>query len=247
METTKKILLAMDFDHTLIDENSDLWVKKLAPNGELPEHIEAQYSNTGWTQYMASIFEYLHSIGVTERDMKQCLHEIPVTDGMEQLLKYCSDQNYETIIISDSNSVFIDLILANAQLTDLITRVFTNPAYFDESGCLKIEHYHTQDWCDLSTVNLCKGSILQDYVKKRKEEGIQFDSVVYVGDGTNDLCPSLTLKERDFVCPRVDFRLWKKIQKMTSASEADNGHKLYAQVLNWNSGLDILNCLKQFQ
>lgn len=63
MENQKKILLAFDFDHTLIDENSDLSVKKLAPNGQLPESIEAQYSATGWTEYMAAIFKYLHSIG----------------------------------------------------------------------------------------------------------------------------------------------------------------------------------------
>jgi pyridoxal phosphate phosphatase PHOSPHO2 len=51
-------LLAFDFDHTLIDENSDLSVKKLAPNGQLPESIETQYSATGWTEYMAAIFKY---------------------------------------------------------------------------------------------------------------------------------------------------------------------------------------------
>jgi pyridoxal phosphate phosphatase PHOSPHO2 len=64
MENQKKILLAFDFDHTLIDENSDLSVKKLAPNGQLPESIEAQYSATGWTEYMAAIFKYLHSIEI---------------------------------------------------------------------------------------------------------------------------------------------------------------------------------------
>jgi 2-hydroxy-3-keto-5-methylthiopentenyl-1-phosphate phosphatase len=57
--------------------------------------------------------------------------DIPVTDGMIELLKYCQDQNYETIIISDSNSVFIDMILENAQLTKMVTKVFTNPAYFN--------------------------------------------------------------------------------------------------------------------
>jgi 2,3-diketo-5-methylthio-1-phosphopentane phosphatase len=131
---------------------------------------------------------FLFISGIRENDLKKCMTDIPVTDGMIELLKYCQDQNYETIIISDSNSVFIDMILENAQLTKMVTKVFTNPAYFDENGCLKIDYYHTQDWCDLSTVNLCKGHILQGYIQKRKQEGNQFDFILYVGDGTNDLC-----------------------------------------------------------
>lgn len=60
---SKKLLFAVDFDHTLIDENSDIYVKRLAENGELPESIEALYSSTGWTEYMGVIFEHLHSKG----------------------------------------------------------------------------------------------------------------------------------------------------------------------------------------
>ena len=187
--------------------------------------------------------------GIRENDLKKCMTDIPVTDGMIELLKYCQDQNYETIIISDSNSVFIDMILENAQLTKMVTKVFTNPAYFDENGCLKLDYYHTQDWCDLSTVNLCKGHILQGYIQKRRQEGNQFDFILYVGDGTNDLCPSLTLKEQDFVCPRINFRLWKKIQKISTASESEKAKlpRLTANILNWNSGLDVLECLKQLK
>ena len=187
--------------------------------------------------------------GIRENDLKKCMTDIPVTDGMIELLKYCQDQNYETIIISDSNSVFIDMILENAQLTKMVTKVFTNPAYFDENGCLKLDYYHTQDWCDLSTVNLCKGHILQGYIQKRRQEGNQFDFILYVGDGTNDLCPSLTLKEQDFVCPRINFRLWKKIQKISAASESEKAKlpRLTANILNWNSGLDVLECLKQLK
>ena len=39
----EKILVAFDFDHTLIDDNSDLYVRKLAPGGKLPQYIKDQY------------------------------------------------------------------------------------------------------------------------------------------------------------------------------------------------------------
>ncbi|XP_063421098.1 probable phosphatase phospho2 [Mytilus trossulus] len=251
MESSRKMLLAIDFDHTLIDENSDLWVKRLAPDGKLPDHIEALYSSTGWTEYMGSIFQYLYEIGTKEEDIRKCMEEIPLTEGMADLLKYCNDKSYEIIIISDSNSVFIDMILEHTQLQKMVTKVFTNPAHFDDTGCLKIEYYHHQDWCDLSTINLCKGNILQSYLEKRGEEGINFDYIFYIGDGTNDFCPALTLKETDYVCPRINFRLWKKIQKLknpeSSESTKEELPQLHAQILNWSSGLDILEQIKQLE
>ena len=39
----EKILVAFDFDHTLIDENSDVYVRKLAPDGKIPQHIKDKY------------------------------------------------------------------------------------------------------------------------------------------------------------------------------------------------------------
>lgn len=64
--TSEKILFVFDFDHTVIDDNSDLYCKRLAPGGKIPQEIEETYSDLGWTQYMGLIFDYLHKHGVTE-------------------------------------------------------------------------------------------------------------------------------------------------------------------------------------
>lgn len=39
-----KILVAVDFDHTLIDANSDTYIVKLAPEQKFPEDICKRYS-----------------------------------------------------------------------------------------------------------------------------------------------------------------------------------------------------------
>lgn len=39
-----KILVAVDFDHTLIDANSDTYIVKLAPGKRIPEEIRNRYS-----------------------------------------------------------------------------------------------------------------------------------------------------------------------------------------------------------
>lgn len=36
-----KTLLALDFDHTIIDKNSDVFVQRLAPNGKVINNVVA--------------------------------------------------------------------------------------------------------------------------------------------------------------------------------------------------------------
>ena len=48
----KKILLAFDFDHTIIDENTDTLIWNLAPDKHLPSEIKDQYQPAKWTRFM---------------------------------------------------------------------------------------------------------------------------------------------------------------------------------------------------
>ena len=50
---------------------------------------------------------------------------------MKMMVSLHNDSS-EIIIISDSNSVFISELLDEANLTKYISKVFTNPAFFDE-------------------------------------------------------------------------------------------------------------------
>ena len=239
-----KILFAFDFDHTVIDENSDLYCKRLAPDGKIPQEIEDTYSDLGWTKYMGLIFDYLHKHGVTEKHYNDCMTEIPLTSGMRELIEFAVEKKHECIIISDSNSKFINSILTETGLKEAFSAVYTNPAEFDSEGRLTLEYFHYQDWCKLSTVNLCKGQILEDHMTKQERTGTRYKHVVFVGDGSNDFCPALRLSEKDYICPRESYRLWKKIKKMESDPEIKGEHELKAQVVNWSSGFDILDFLK---
>ena len=111
--------------------------------------------------------------------------------------------------------------------------MFTNPAHFDSDGQLTIERFHEQNWCQLSARNLCKGHILKEYITKRACDGVHFDRVNYVGDGSNDLCPSLRLTSRDRVFPRAGYPLHKLIPARVDSGE------LVAEVYPFNSGDDV--------
>jgi len=85
----KRVLVAFDFDHTLINKNSDTYVLRLLPDGsDLPQYIRELYSTTGWIDYQREVFQYLHSCHVTKEQLLSCVAEIPWIEGMRELLEY---------------------------------------------------------------------------------------------------------------------------------------------------------------
>ena len=135
--------------------------------------------------------------------------------------------------------VLIDHILQTVGLRDAFCEIYTNPAKFDDDGCLTLNPYHHQEWCSVSTENLCKGDILDRH--RRSSSHGDFDIVIYIGYGSNDLCPALRLHPADIVFARRGFKLATAIdQAMTNG---ENGH-MAARVVLWDTGRDILNTLK---
>ena len=190
---------------------------------------------------MGEIFRYLHENNTTPEQMLELMTQIEFSPGMLQFLTSLDREKTETIIISDSNSVFINHILFHHNIHPHINRVFTNPARFNPKGQLEIEMYHVQDSCDLSTVNLCKGHVLESYIEERASQNVNFTHVAYIGDGQNDFCPSLRLKDSDFVFPREGYSLVKYMEKMKTEKDLH----IKANVHLWSSGCDILNVLQQ--
>lgn len=230
------ILVAFDFDHTLIDDNSDVRVQSLAVDGYIPDKIRKLRKTDGWILFMNGVFQLLHQQGTTPKQILDCIVDIKWTQGMIELLHFLDQKSYEMIIISDSNSVFIDAILNAANVHSVFKGIFTNNADFDENGCLRVYPYHHQDWCNLSTENMCKGDILTKYVSKRKEQGVEFGLIAYVGDGANDMCPSLRLSESDLIFGRKGYSLLTAIH--------ESCEKPIAKVIPWDSGYTIMDYLR---
>lgn len=72
--------------------------------------------------------------------------------------------------------------------------------------------------------------------------GVEYETVFYVGDGHNDLCPILRLGKVDVGCVRRGYRLEKEIQRVIDGGGAD-GQQLYADVIFWNDGKDLLEAI----
>ncbi|XP_020282232.1 pyridoxal phosphate phosphatase PHOSPHO2 [Pseudomyrmex gracilis] len=233
------VLAAFDFDHTICDNNTDVVARKLLPEWKIPEDVKDLYKSSGWIAYMNKIFELLHENSIDARTIENAIVNIPAVRGIETLLESLSKNGHEIIIISDSNSIFIDRWLKSKKLEHLVSRVFTNPAWYDDDGKMRVGMYHTQHTCKLSSINLCKGQILMDYVRERRVQGKCFEKIVYVGDGQNDFCPLMRLLETDLACARKCYALVSILDSIPSNESTK------AQILLWNDATDLYCNLKQ--
>ncbi|EFN80840.1 pyridoxal phosphate phosphatase PHOSPHO2 [Harpegnathos saltator] len=232
-------LVVFDFDRTICEDNSDTVARKLLPEEKIPQEVRNLYQSNGWLTYMNRIFKLLHDNSIDGKQIKNAIVAIPAVAGMETLLTTLHANGHEIIIISDSNSLFINWWLQSKKLEHTVSRVFTNPAQFDEDGRLKVDMYHMQRSCDLSSMNLCKGKILMDFISEKHAQDVYYDRIVYIGDGKNDLCPILRLSEADLACPRKDYMLIKCLAKLPH-----NMHPV-ATIMAWKDGTDLLQSLEE--
>lgn len=169
------------------------------------------------------------------------METIPFTAGMTDLLTFISEHKstVDCIVISDSNTMFIDWILNASGLHAAVDRVFTNPAKINDLGYMEVQCYHSHD-CQRCPVNLCKKKVLELFLSEQAGGGVEYKRVFYVGDGGNDLCPTSCLRGRDVAMPRKGYTLEKLLGKLAGQGST----ALQAKVIAWDSGTEILEELK---
>jgi len=66
---------------------------------------------------------------------------------------------------------------------------------------------------------------LQSLIIEKIQESISWGDhnkrVIYLGDGSGDYCPSLRLKDKDFVMPRKNYPVWELICKDPLLTKAE--------------------------
>lgn len=149
--------MVFDFDYTMVDANSCIKIRQLLGRLDDDDYRFLRRGGPGLIGQMFSIFELLHKKGVAHAAMKDKIQTIPLTNGMQQLFSFLKSDSFE--VVSDANTLFIDWLLEKHGIREQVGHVYSNPAEFDADGKLALQHYHHQDWCDLSTSSLCKGML----------------------------------------------------------------------------------------
>jgi pyridoxal phosphate phosphatase PHOSPHO2 len=125
----------------------------------------------------------------------------------------CSCQDYRT-----GRSGF-SLTSQHHGLTDLFSEIVTNPAHWDATHS---DHLHIgrrllstspPHGCTVGCLaNMCKGDELDAYLVANGGKD-SFDKIVYVGDGGNDFCPLLRMRQGDTGYVRKGFELDERVKE----------------------------------
>lgn len=183
---------------------------------------------------MDKVFSVLHLEDLKKDDYVRCFETLQFMEGMKETCHFLQSKKVPSIIISDSNTYFIDHLLERDSLCDAFCGIYTNPAVWLSNGCLHVEHHHEHD-CNHCPQNLCKRRVVQKHLA---DHNLSYENIVYIGDGHGDLCPCLALKKGDYILARKGYKLLKCLQG-ESQSEVE------AEVVPWDSGFDVLQLFQK--
>lgn len=222
------MLAVFDFDHTIVNDNSDIVARNIInPPNLIPD--SKNYPND-WTQYMQQVFDTIKNINISTEQIINSVSIMSPNKGMPKLLRALYENNINIIVVSDSNSLFIENWFKYNKLFDVLSYVYTNSGNI-EDGRITIKPYASQTLCDWCTKNMCKGTIIKEHILCTNKI---YNKLFYFGDGKNDLCPVLKLNQNDIAFPREGYVLDKLLKS----------HTTEAIVIPWSTGDDIYEYLK---
>ncbi|PWN28176.1 hypothetical protein BDZ90DRAFT_231934 [Jaminaea rosea] len=219
----KKQLIVFDFDWSLADQDSDRWVHEaLCPR--LRRKMKSLKSSVQFTDLCAQLLVELHEVeGKSREEIEEAMRAMPFHPAMKRgvkNLKQHSSPATTLFLLSNSNTIYIDTILRHQGLAPgVFDEVVTNPASWSTEGCLQLSRRVPADaakqhGCTVGcSPNMCKGEELEAFLARHG--GFEaFDRIMYVGDGGNDYCPLLRMREGKDVAFVRRFRgLEKRIKE----------------------------------
>ncbi|XP_075989369.1 pyridoxal phosphate phosphatase PHOSPHO2-like [Anticarsia gemmatalis] len=222
-------LAVFDFDRTVVLDDSDATIINKLKENKPPPEWEA--TNKDWTPYMSDVFEHAFTAGLSQDDILSCIGAMRPTPGIEQLITTLATEGWDVLVLTDANTVFVQHWLKVHGLSDCITSVITNKAFFS-SGRLYIEPCMRQTACARCPTNLCKSIALLRWCQQH-----QYQRIVYSGDGRNDYCPATNLPANATVFPRSGYPMDELIKKTLSSSSP----QIKAKVVPWHDAYTILH------
>ncbi|KAI1294480.1 hypothetical protein EDD11_008117 [Mortierella claussenii] len=173
-----------------------------------------------------------HLGGDLAKQQKDLVEKMQWTDLQDMLL----GQMHERGVTRQDLEKTLSKIPFTFGIDQLFSTIITNPAHFDKTGRLHIKRFLDLDQephhCPLPChVNLCKGQELQKLIDQSA-----WDQVIYMGDSTNDFCPSTRLQSRDIVLARANLLLEENIKL--------HPEMLKAKVIYWESPKHALEIIQ---
>ncbi|XVE51966.1 hypothetical protein DITRI_Ditri02bG0082100 [Diplodiscus trichospermus] len=236
MAAAAGIVVIFDFDKTIIDCDSDNWVLGEFGATELFEQL---LPTIPWNSHMDRMMTELHSQGTKMEDIVAVLKRAPIHPRIIQAIKSAHSLGCDLKIVSDANVFFIETILEHHELRECFSEINTNPGFVDEEGRLRIFPHHdfnkSPHGCHHPCPpNMCKGLVIER-IQASLSTVEEKKTIIYLGDGIGDFCPSLKLGDGDYVMPRKNFPICDMICK--------NRRLIKAEVCEWSNGEELQHVL----
>ena len=197
---TAKTLFVFDFDDTVVEGSTECMAMEVAPP-LMVHQLWLQKDTVSWPETVDYVMGELHRAGYGREAVLGQVLQMKVFAGVLAVMKKIrSCPHTDMMVLSEANTALISAYLDKIGLRDTFLHVIANPGHFDDSGCLHVKRYHIHQ-CHRCP-GLCKGTVLRGLLA----EG-NYGCVVFVGDGSNDVCPSTELSERDHIVARELFPL----------------------------------------
>eukprot|EP00771_Trimastix_marina_P002240 gnl/Trimastix_PCT/3361.p1 GENE.gnl/Trimastix_PCT/3361~~gnl/Trimastix_PCT/3361.p1 ORF type:complete len:255 (-),score=31.21 gnl/Trimastix_PCT/3361:231-995(-) len=236
-----QVLCIWDFDHSLIEDNSDIVVvDELAPDLRALMREYTKEHTHSWTVLMGLVFEKIHQRGVTIDQLAQSIRGLRVDPGVVEAMTWMHYHNVDIRIVSDANTFFIDTFLKAHGWDSWVSHIVTNPSHVAPEGCLVIEPFvptSLPHGCPLCQPNICKGAIVEPWVREAA-----WARVLYVGDGRGDLCPCLRLhRPQGVALARAECSLSKLLAEREA--RGDPGLPI---IRAWHNGHELSSLIQEF-
>jgi pyridoxal phosphate phosphatase PHOSPHO2 len=224
------IVVVFDFDKTIIDCDSDNWV---VDDFGLTNMFNELLPTMPWNDLMDKMMNELHSRGKKTEEIAEVLRRVPIHPRIVPAIKAVHALGCDLRILSDANRFYIETVLEHLGIRECFSEINTNPGFVDGEGRLRILPYHdfkkASHGCGLCPPNMCKGLVIERIQESLSEE--ENKRFIYLGDGSGDYCPSLKLKEPDFMMPRKHFPVWDLICR--------NPLLIKAEIRGWTDGEEL--------
>lgn len=174
----KKTLVICDFDGTV--STVDIGNKFMNRfTGNKWNDVDRKFV----TGEMGSREAYIRGIpdfrGTRQESLAYCLETERIDPWFADFYLFCREKGFDLVIASDGFDFYIKAVLSKYDLSDIV--FFSNHAVFKNGGKLSMTFPHASEDC--GKCGTCKNTVLQS----RRDA---YDRIIYVGDGSSDVCPS---------------------------------------------------------
>eukprot|EP00461_Guttulinopsis_vulgaris_P003154 UN03155 len=126
-------LAFLDFDHTLSNENSDVYAFTTSEKAlqVIKTYRRGQNGLMCWTSAVNKAIRTLYEEGQTTEQILAHIATLPMQPNVVPFLTYLKDNGYQVVIVSDANTLFIDAALRQHNASHLVDAIYTNPVHYE--------------------------------------------------------------------------------------------------------------------